>query len=340
MNVFGRAVTLLGAAYSLAPPTLHSDAPPRSDPISAKQSPAEIDVSGGVLTLAANGPAMILVRRSTFEMGSTSDEAVLATAECQRLTPGRRFVGKREGFDPCNPGQFAQEMPVHRVTLSAYWLDRTEVTVADYARCVAAARCNPLPLGDGARRFDRPNYPASLVTWDEARDYCAFRGGRLPTEAEFERAARGLGRRTFPWGNLYNSRVSNHGRFDWSDPVRMVGADPTDGRDGFVELAPVGSFPEGRTPDGFLDLAGNVSEWVADLYTPHYEEGDVEDPSLPGSENTAKTATSNSGTRVLRGGSYETWALSLRGASRQEAPPNVRHPSIGFRCAKSALTRN
>src|SRR5262249_37814150 len=145
----------------------------------------EVAPRGGVLTLVAPASSMILVGRSTFEMGSSSDEAVAAIAECRRLAP----LGR------CNPADYADEVPAHKVTLSAYWLDRMEVTVADYARCVAVSRCSPPPLGDGARRFDRPRFPVSIVTWSDARDYCAFRGARLPTEAEFERAARGVSRR-------------------------------------------------------------------------------------------------------------------------------------------------
>ena len=76
--------------------------------------------------------------------------------------------------------------------MSAFWLDRTEVTVADYARCATRGPCPALPFAEGARRFEKPEYPASMVTWDEARVYCEWRGARLATEAEFERAARGI----------------------------------------------------------------------------------------------------------------------------------------------------
>jgi formylglycine-generating enzyme required for sulfatase activity len=256
---------------------------------------------------------MILVPAGTFVMGSTGDDVLSALVDCQHEPAG----------DRCEGTQFADESPPHRVTLSAYFLDRTEVTVAEYGRCVAAGRCRALPLGDGARRFDRPNYPASLVTWDEARTYCAFRGARLPTEAEFERAARGTSGRRYPWGELYNSHASNHGRLAWQ---------PTDDKDGYAELAPVGSFPSGRTPDGFLDLAGNVSEWVSDRYAPQYDDSDVTDPQGP-------RETSGAPARVVRGGSYESAAPGLRGAARQAEEPGTRRPWIGFRCAKSLRSR-
>jgi formylglycine-generating enzyme required for sulfatase activity len=322
MSAYGRLVVALGAALSFTEPSVELGTQLGGRPLEARSGPSTLDASGGVLTLKSEASPMILVRRSTFTMGSSSDEALALIAECQKRNPGHR----------CNPAEFSDELPPHRVTLSAYWLDRLEVTVADYARCVAASRCKPLPLGDGARRFDRPSYPASLVTWSEARDYCEFRGARLPTEAEFERAARGTSGRTFPWGRLYNSHASNHGRFDWTDPLAIVGGNATDSRDGFVELAPAGSFPDGRTPDGFLDLAGNVAEWVSDAYAPHYDEGDVENPA--GASPSAGSLGSM--LRVLRGGSFESGPMSLRGAAREPMPPDMRRPSIGFRCAKSA----
>lgn len=316
MSVVARSIAGLVAALSLATPSLERNVPHGAFSASGRAAPAELEANGGVLTLASPSSRMMLVARSTFTMGSTYDEVVAALADCQVQTPGHR----------CDASRFSDETPQHTVTLAAYWLDRFEVTVAEYARCVSASRCNPLPLGDGTRRFDVPNYPASLVTWEEARTYCAFRGARLPTEEEFERAARGASGRRFPWGNLYNSRVSNHGAYDWSDPLALVGGNPTDARDGFVELAPVGSFPAGRTPEGFMDLAGNVAEWIDDRYLPHYEGGTGADPAV---------RRTGSSTRVVRGGSYESGPLSLRGASRDEALPSMRRPSVGFRCAKS-----
>jgi len=279
----------------------------------ADRSPQERALAGGVVHLRAPASRMILILRSTFAMGSSPTDVLDAAADCAREPLGQS----------CQERFFSVELPQHRVTLSSYWLDRTEVTVEDYGRCVALRRCRSVRFAEGARRFDSPRYPVSLVTYEDAETYCRFRRARLPTEAEFERAARGGEGRRFPWGEVYNSRAANHGRLGWST---------TDDVDGYVELAPVGALPAGRTPDGFLDLAGNVAEWVSDRYAPGYPEGDAVDPTGPA---TAAAASE----RVVRGGHFSSAAPWLRGAARSSAEPSARAPYLGFRCARSAERR-
>jgi formylglycine-generating enzyme required for sulfatase activity len=252
---------------------------------------------------------MIRVPASTFSMGSTVTDVLDAVAMCAREPLGHR----------CREELFSDELSRHRVHLSSFWLDRTEVTVKEYRRCAELGHCRALHLTDGARRFDRPRYPATFVSWEDARDYCRFRGARLPTEAEFERAARGTRGRRYPWGNIYNSHASNHGR---------LGLDTSDAGDGFAELAPVASFPAGSTPEGFLDLAGNAAEWVADRYVPGYAESAVVDPKGPPS-------VLGTAGRVVRGGHYGSAAPWMRGAARGSADPTTKSPHIGFRCARS-----
>ena len=312
---FGERVAVsvgLGCALSLlAPPdTRASSVQSRAlVPWPIGTNPTETALSGGLSILRAKGSLMIRIPASSFVMGSTPEEIVDATALCER-----------EPLAPiCDERSFADELTQHRVHLSAYLLDRTEVTVADYDACVRLRRCKAPPYERGAGRFKQPRFPVTFVAWEEARTFCAFRGARLPTEAEFERAARGAAGRRFPWGQLANGRVANHGR---------LGKDPTDDSDGFAELAPVGSFSTGRTPDGFMDLAGNVSEWVQDRYATQYPDEEVTDPSGPD----AAIAT---GARVVRGGSYESPVAWLRGAARGPALAAERRPTLGFRCARS-----
>jgi len=252
---------------------------------------------------------MVKYSSGTFRMGSTATEAFAAYTLCVREPLGHR----------CRANLFETEGPRRTIRLSSFWLDRREVTVAEYERCVAARRCNAIPYHLGGARFDQPTFPVSLVTWDEANAYCKFRGHRLPTEAEFERAARGRSGRTFPWGDIYNSHASNHGRLGWQRFDRV---------DGYAELAPVGSFSAGETPEGVADLAGNVAEWVQDRYLPGYDPQDATDPEGPPPGPAGNR-------RAVRGGSYESSAPWLRGASRDYEDRDTRRPTVGFRCAHS-----
>jgi formylglycine-generating enzyme required for sulfatase activity len=278
---------------------------------------------------------MILVQGGSFRMGSTQEELIAMSIACVRdpecdlvVRHGREVVESID-FDR----YFVEEQPHFRTGIAAYWLDRTEVTVADYRRCADLGRCEPIAYHEGARRFARPDYPVSLVAWHQARQFCAFRNARLPYEAEYERAARGKNARRYPWGELYNTRASNHGRAiprELEQDRRSVIR--TDGRDGFVELAPVAALASDRTPDGFMDLAGNVSEWMWDpfrSYTEIIASGSV-DP-------TRQKAAEPGAPRAVRGGNFETGSPWARGAARRMLDPRTREPTLGFRCARSAL---
>ncbi len=188
------------------------------------------------------------------------------------------------------------ERPVQNKRLPAFKIDRTEVTRAMYAACVAAARCPALVIDLTVE----PLLPVTQVTWSEARRFCAFAGGRLPTEAEWEKSARADDGREFPWGNSLDCAHANWGNFD--------GEGPCSGENPGRPVA-VGRYPAGASRYGAQDLAGNVWEWVEDSY-----DLDV-------------------ARRVVRGGSCCSYFVEPRAANRNAWAPDHRDGDLGFRCA-------
>ncbi len=210
------------------------------------------------------------------------------------------------------------EQPIHQVTLSAFWIDQTEVTNAMYEKCVDAKQCRPTVAVTSNTRdlyFYNPNfgnYPVVFVSSNDANAYCSWIGRRLPTEAEWEKAARGTDGSTYPWGN--DEPASNFLNLDIADTVE------------------VGQYPDGASVYGALDMAGNVYEWVADWYDDaYYQESPASDPLGP--EN---PIDSNFGElRVLRGGSWYKLEGSLRSADRYQNGIRFNSSFVGFRCALS-----
>ena len=206
------------------------------------------------------------------------------------------------------------EKPVHTVTLHAFWIDQTEVTNAMFSKCVQAGACSP-PRGSGSSlrenyygNSDYADFPVVNISvmW-HAIEYCKWVGTRLPTEAEWEKAARGTDGRTYPWGNdSPNENLANY-NMNIKDTVA------------------VGSYPDGASPYGALDMAGNVSEWVADFYSDtYYSISPASNPKGPASGNY----------KVLRGGGGNTYETQLRVSSRNKFPSAGGSTAfIGFRCA-------
>ena len=283
--VAGFAVLL---ASSLAAADVH-----QPDPSAAaaarrrrRRAPASPSVSAtarGFVALKTPAPERILIRGGTFMMGSTDDEIEHARMICKREPLGEdgrcRLLSEDHGDDGEPP--FSDEASQHEVMVSDFWLDRTEVTNARYRRCVAAGRCALPPYSAGAERFDRPDFPVVLVNWPEAVAFCEWDGGRLPTEAEWERAARGLDGRRYPWGDVYNPFLANHGQLAF---------DAHDAADGFVELAPVGSFPDGRTPEGSRTWPATSGSGSATGTRKEYPRVSAVNPKGPGRRRRARAA--------------------------------------------------
>jgi formylglycine-generating enzyme required for sulfatase activity len=243
--------------------------------------------AGGLAREPPAGAAVVAV--AAARPGSRGDRV--------RIPAGPFVRGSTTGAD--------DERPAVTVTLSSYVIDRTEVTQAMYARCVAARRCPPLRnKADLARD---PDLPMTNVSWYEARSYCSYAGGRLPTEAEWEKAARGDDGREFPWGNDPDCSRANWGNFQGEGPC-AAGNNPG-------HPVAVGSYPRGASPYGVLDLAGNVWEWVEDRY--------ADEPPR----------------RIVRGGSCCSYFVAPRAANRNAWDPGYRDGDLGFRCAAGPRAR-
>jgi formylglycine-generating enzyme required for sulfatase activity len=246
-----------------------------------------------------DGSTMVYVSEGTFWMGAGEDD------------PG---------------GDDAR--PQHEVYLDAFWIDQAEVTNAQYGRCVSAGACDPPGHRGSLNREDYydnaefGDYPVLNVTWYQADGYCRWAGKRLPTEAEWEKAARGTDRRLYPWGNEFDGT-----RLNFCDVNCEAESKNADWDDGHADTAPVGSYPAGASPYGALDMAGNIREWVADWADTAYRARSPQrNPTGP-----------ESGTkRVDRGGAASDSEESILVTYRGFDDPSSAYGDIGFRCAISA----
>jgi eukaryotic-like serine/threonine-protein kinase len=221
------------------------------------------------------------------------------------IPAGEFNMGSLQGFD--------NEQPVHAVYLDSYWIDQTEVTTAMYQTCVAAGVCDPPHEADSNTRSDYygnpqyADYPVINVDWNQANAYCEWRGARLPTEAEWEKAARGTDGRTYPWGEEIDCSRAN-----FSTCV--------------FDTDKVGSRPSGASFYGLFDMAGNVWEWLSDwLSDTYYQTSPYKNPQGP----------STGEYHVQRGGSWGGDEPDVRSSYRNWFRPDFWYVTIGFRCARS-----
>ena len=275
---------------------------------------------GDVSIRSSDGMRMVYVPAGEFMMGSD----YIAAASTRKLC--KEYLGKG-ALAVCNSANFGDEFPAHSVTLSSFWIDQTEVTNAQYQKCEQAGACT-LPVDSSS--FTRPSYygnpefadyPVIWVTWDQANDYCTWAGARLPTESEWEYAARGPESLSFPWGNSFDGT-----RLNYCDASCAAKPNDPDIGDGFPDTAPVGSFPAGISWSNALDMAGNVREWVADWFAAYPRDSQL-NPTGPASGNG----------RIPRGGSWMDMPVNVRSANRgsNDGTLDYSRLKVGFRCAKS-----
>jgi len=268
------------------------------------------------------------------------------SADMVLIPPGEFTMGTPEGSDG-----FPDEHPERRVYLSGYLIDRFEITNQAYAAFVQATGHRAPENSNQAATLWANNqplpgieqHPVVNVSWDDSATYCRWVGKRLPTEAEWEKAARGTDGRRYPWGNEWDFTMANSASYwaqrtieftsgaDWDafwvkgDGARLA---KEKGIQGEVLTMPMDSFPQSVSPYGLFDMAGNVAEWVQDWYDPnYYRQALLSDPPGP----------SRGAIKAMRGGSWLKPARSLRTSDRDWGTMDSRPSGTGFRCAKDAL---
>lgn len=308
-------------------PEIVANAPHLEERETQVPSPAPISVTATLTVTSPPAPTLTVTptpeptQPAFVTRVNSIDQAVLV------FVPAGKFImGSNAEEDPFFWGA---ESPQHEVTLSDYWIYQTEVTNAMYQKCAEVKAC-PLPSQKKSRLVEEyyrnaqyENHPVLYVNWVSAQAYCNWAGGRLPTEAEWEKAARGdQDTRLFPWG-FTPAQVSQANFCD-------KGCDQTyaesDKEDGYPDTAPVGSYPEGISPYGALDMAGNVWEWVFDWFQPTYSSAPATNPVGPASSKY----------RTIRGGSWANPSAGVRIVQRDGVRPDLALDTLGFRCVVEA----
>lgn len=274
MAQLSRVIGMVAAAVCLGWGPLHAESPPASNQTPRAES------------------KMVLIPAGEFTMGSDKSDSA----------PPKGFVMLKP--------RYLDEHPAHKVNVAAFWLDAYEVTNGQYSEFVQATKRAPPPHWEKGRYpSGAADQPVTQIKWADAREYCQWKGQRLPTEAEWEKAARGTDGREFPWGNEFDAKKANTGLSEQRGLMR------------------VGSLAAGKSPYGVYDMVGNVWEWVEDWYQPY-----------PGTTYTSDYFGERM--KVIRGGGWEGThhdsAHQYRTAYRFFAPPNLPLGDVGVRCAKDA----
>ena len=324
-----------GCRASSPPSTAISEQLPTPIPTRTPEDSTNLQL-GDTQTRSRDGMKIVFVPAGQFEMGASEAELDQAMQSCIEM----------HGTDEaCQPNDYRNSQPVHTVDLEAFWIDQTEVSNAQFAIFLNEQGNQEedgvywLEPGAGSRgviygyleenegiftpRSGYEDYPVVEVSWYGAAAYCAWMGGRLPTEAEWEYDARGPESNIYPWGNAFDGKVVNYCdtlcSYEWKD---------TNYNDGAIRWTTAGSYPQGASWCGALDMSGNVWEWVSDWWSEnYYSHSSFQNPTGP------ETGT----LRVVRGGSWfeESWRVrpSIRKAL---TPSSYRMHWVGFRCVVSA----
>jgi formylglycine-generating enzyme len=274
------------------------------------------------------GFAVLMVVLASFvqaaDMPNTKNGATVGTVKGKDGAPmilipaGPFLTGSNDGLP--------NERPEHTVTLDAYYIDQYEVTAGRYQKFIESAKRNLPPTWDDEAAQTLSDLPAVGMSWTDAAAYCKWAGRRLPTEAEWEKAARGEDGRRYPWGHMQPFvDMANYNRGVWvSEAVTLVpvhsGLEGMSVRHGLKE--------GGKSPYGLFHMAGNAAEWVADWYDREYYQQ---------SPPTNPTGPSEGDKRVIRGGSWADLPIALRVTARASAEPDYEERTIGFRCAMEAV---
>lgn len=331
-----KATPVPATSPTIVPPT----APPTSTPTFTPVPPTPIPTLGvGSKITGTDGMVLVYVPAGDFLMGGTTTLVEqLRQSASTKDSPLDWFMVKQDTSD---------DEPAHSVFLDAYWIDRTEVTIGQYKKCVASGGCAETAPQAGHNSdeympiYNNPDYaehPVAYVNWEMASAYCLWAGRRLPTEAEWEKAARGSDGRMFPWGNFQTTENVNRPPLGCTSSTASSPYHP----EGLAEPAcalsqpgdwttQAGAFPEGASPFGAFDMAGNVSEWVSDWYSPTYFASSP--ASNPGGPETGAV-------HVYRGSSFNSnpndgeLFITLRGHGSGVEKQNF-WSSLGFRCASN-----
>lgn len=251
--------------------------------------------------------ATIMTAPASSTLPSTNIGSPIESEGMMYIPSGEFLMGSETGE--------TNELPVHKVYLDAYWIDKYEVTNAAYKRCVDDDKCSPPSDGSiyliqsnyGIPEFN--DYPVTYVNWNMAKTYCEWRKDRLPTEAEWEKAARGIDQRTYPWGESIACANANFG-------------------DCLFHPTKVGSYFQGVSPYGVYDMSGNVWEWVNDWYDEkYYEYSPSSNPQGPAFGQY----------HILRGGAWHLSDYYVRVTSRNSDERATTLAYFGFRCARDDI---